>query len=427
MADFLKNVLGGGKSAETPAVKPDSDFEDFAASPASPSPVPFEATGNLAAAQTARPYTAWYRIDERHSLSEFRNEGLILVVIAIIFSLHVIGSRRNKSKARAWAKANGALLAGEFSQVGFVSGIDAEKQPEKVLKQKSLYEYTSYATGRSNIAFVDVKLELIKRFNPIMTIAETISGFFLDSVPTPLDIVEATIYPFDGREDKVVPGIPGAMELRSKDSKSAYDGFVWAVVNKDKMQKLRDDRYDVSITFTKDNAKLPQWTTVMSESAEITAALLTDELAAAVTQAGELFDCLIVSDQPIEKPRTIEETAPRKRLYLRYRLPSSDKYDDLLPLLTCFVRLADHLAAVAHFRPEVLRKIKSIRDENVKQIQKVLDEEKAEERALERDKAKKAKRDAELAALDAKAQKKYLEKEREKEVRKMNKRQTMRG
>lgn len=281
-----------------------TDFEDFAASPASPTPVPFEATGNFAAVQTDKPYTAWYRIDERHSLSEFRNEGLIMIVIAFIFSLHVFGTRRNKAKARAWAKANGAILASEFSQVGFVSGVDAEKQPEKAIKQKSLFEYTSYATGRSNVAFVDVKLELIKRFNPIMTVAETVSGFFIDSVPTPQDIVEATLYPFDGREEKVVPGIPGAAERSSKDSKSAYDGFVWAIVNKDKMQKLRDDRYDVSITFTKDNAKLPMWATVMSESAEITTALLTDELAAAVTQAGELFDCLIVSDQPIDKPRT---------------------------------------------------------------------------------------------------------------------------
>jgi len=298
---------------------------------------------------------------------------------------------------------------------------------EQAIKQKSLFEYTSYATGRSNIAFVDVKLELIKRFNPIMTIAETISGFFLDSVPTPQDIFEATLYPFDGREEKVVPSIPGAAERISKDPKSAYDGFVWAIVNKDKMQKLRDDRYDVSITFTKDNAKLPVWTTVMSESAEITTALLTDELASAIAQAGELFDCLIVSDQPIDKPRTIEETTPRKRLYLRYRLPSSDKYDDLTPLLTAFVRMADHLAASAHFRPEVMRKIRTVRDENVKQIQKLLDEEKAEERALERDKIKKAKRDAELAGLDAKAQKKYLEKERDKELRKANKKQTVRG
>lgn len=123
----------------------------------------------------------------------------------------------------------------------------------------------------------------------------------------------------------------------------------------------------------------------------------------------------------------MDETIPRKRLYLRYRLPSSNNYDDLTPLLAYFVRISDHLASSAHFRPEVLRKIKAVRDENIKQIQKVADEEKAEERAAERDRVKKAKRDAELNALDAKAQKKYLEKEREKELRKSSKRQTLRA
>lgn len=68
------------------------------------------------------------------------------------------------------------------------------------------------------------------------------------------------------------------------------------------MKKLREDRYDLSITFTKDNAKLPIWTTVMSESAEVTQTLLTDELASAVKQAGDLFEYLIISDQPVDKP-----------------------------------------------------------------------------------------------------------------------------
>ncbi len=123
----------------------------------------------------------------------------------------------------------------------------------------------------------------------------------------------------------------------------------------------------------------------------------------------------------------LDEAAPRKRLYLRYRLPSSNSYENLTPLLSYFIRLSDHLAAAAHFRPEVLRKLRHVRDDLTKQIQKQAEEEKAEERAQERDKAKKAKRDAELNALDAKAQKRYLEKEKEKEIRKASKKQTVRG
>jgi hypothetical protein len=110
------------------------------------------------------------------------------------------------------------------------------------------------------------------------------------------------------------------------------------------------------------------------------------------------------------------------------RLPSSDAaYQNTLPLFEYFIRLPDQLAANAHFRPEVTRKIKAVRDDAIKRLQKADEEEKAEERAIEREKAKKLKRDLELKGLDAKAQKKYLEKEKEREMKKMSKRQTQRA
>ncbi|KAI1393212.1 DUF1682-domain-containing protein [Hypoxylon trugodes] len=427
MADFLKNIIGGSQSTATPVPSADSDFADFADAP-SPEPAAFESATFGSALPTDRPYTKWYNIHERYTLNDFRAEGVILVIIAVIFTLHFIGTRLNRAKSKAWIKAHAPILTSEFAVVGFGGTPQrSEQNPEKLLKAKSLFEYATYATGRQNVAFMDVKLSLKKRFNPIMTFLETTLSFFFDSFGAPEDSIEAVIYPFDGKEAQIVPALPGAAELRSKDSKSSFDGFVWAVVNKDKMKQLREERYDVSITFTKDNSKLPIWATVMSESAEVTEALLTNELASAIKQAGDLFDYIIVSDQPVDKPKKMDETIPRKRLYLRYRLPSSNNYDDLAPLLSYFVRISDHLASSAHFRPEVLRKIKSVRDENVKQIQKAAEEEKAEERQAERDRAKKAKRDAELNALDAKAQKKYLEKEREKELRKSSKKQTVRA
>ncbi|KAI0880817.1 DUF1682-domain-containing protein [Annulohypoxylon maeteangense] len=428
MADFLKNIVGGSKSPDTPIPSSDSDFADFADAP-SPSPVPFESVAGGATlggpAPTSVPYTKWYNVHERYTLNDFRAEGVILGIIAVVFTLHFIGTKLNRAKSRAWIKAHASVLTSEFAAVGF--GRTSEKTPEKLLKAKSLFEYATYATGRQNVAFMDVKLTLKKRFNPVMTLIETALSFFFDSFGAPEDSVEAVIYPFDGKEAQIVPALPGAAELRSKDSKSTFDGFVWAVVNKDKMKQLREERYDLSITFTKDNSKLPIWATVMSESAEITETLLTNELASAIKKAGDLFDYIIISDQPVDKPTKMDETIPRKRLYLRYRLPSSNNYDDLAPLLSYFVRISDHLASSAHFRPEVIRKVRAVRDENIKQIQKAAEEEKAEERQAERDRAKKAKRDAELNALDAKAQKKYLEREKEKELRKSSKKQTVRA
>lgn len=109
------------------------------------------------------------------------------------------------------------------------------------------------------------------------------------------------------------------------------------------------------------------------------------------------------------------------------RLPSSGDYSKVLPLFQYFVRLADLLVQGAHFRPEVLRKVRTTRDDMVRKLQKADEEEKAEERNLEREKAKKLKRDLELKGLDAKGQKKYLEKEKEREMKKSQKKMTTRG
>jgi hypothetical protein len=124
---------------------------------------------------------------------------------------------------------------------------------------------------------------------------------------------------------------------------------------------------------------------------------------------------------------SLNETTPRKRIFLKYRLPSNNDYTNLVPLFRYFLRLTDLLVQGAHFRPEVLRKVKAARDATIKQIQKADEDSKAEERAQERERAKKAKRDQELNALDAKAQKKYLEREREKEMKKSMKKQTLRA
>ncbi|KAF3770520.1 DUF1682-domain-containing protein [Cryphonectria parasitica EP155] len=439
MADVLKGLFGGSKSTAAPVATGDSDFADFAEA-SEPSPEPFvpppggATFGANAPAATARPYTKWYRIDERYTLNDFRAEGIILAAIIFIFTLHVIGSRLNRSRAKKWIRAHSKILASEFALVGFgdkagpASEGDADlTNPDLALREKSLFEFATYATGRQNVAFLDAKLTLIRRFNPLMSVAEAGLSLFIDSFNMPQDLVEVTIYPFDGKENLLVPGVPGMAELRNKDAKSSYDGFVWAIVNKDRMKQVRDERFDVSLTFTKDHNKLPVWSTVMSESAEITNVLLTNELAKAVESAGELFDYLIVSDQPEDKPKTLEETSPRKRIFLKYRLPSDSNYAPLLPIFQHAIRLTDQLAKEAHFRPEVLRKVKGVRDDTVKQIQKASLEEKSEERNYEREKARKAKRDQELAALDAKGQKKYLEKEREKEQRKQQKRMTSRA
>lgn len=411
------------------------DFADFASAP-EPVPEPAPAAAPLSPPKpgsTAVPWTAWYNVHERHTLSEFQAEGWILGIALVVFFFHIVGSRVNRAKARSWIRSFAPILRSEYAVVGFngVPTMDSDSvTPESLIKEKSLFEFATYATGRQNTAFTDVKVTLNKRFNPLMHFAELFLSTFFDAVASPYDYLEAFTYPFDGKESATVPSLPGAAETRAKDAKSAYDGFVWAIVSKRVMQKARDERYDLSLTTTRDHPKLPNWLSVMTESAEITDVMLTPELIDAVVAAGDNFEYLIVTDQPTEKPTSLVETTPRKRLILKHGLPSGTgptAYDSLLPLFSYFTRLTDFLAQNAHFRPEAIKKVRATRDAMINQLKKVLEEKESEDRAAEREKAKKLKREAELKGLDAKAQKKYLDKESAKELRKSQKKQTMRG
>ena len=417
-------------------------------------------------------YTKWYRVWERTSPKDFYQEAFIIPFILIIVGLHIWGRRTNKRKASAWIKAHAPALEKEFAVVGFggrkaPSADDVQESgharamlsdelvvPEEVLKEKTAQEYTTYATGRQNIAFVDMKLSLHKRYNPVTLLLEWILSLFFESIAAPIERMEATAYTFDGREKDLVPVSSQReqenLDARTKSLQSSYDGFVWAIVNKGTMRKLREDRYDISLTSTKDNPKLPAWVTVMSESAEVTETLLTPDLIKAIEKAGDdLFENLIITDQPVDKPQKyvgktflqdkepivltsfrLNETVPKKRLSISLRLPSSTSstaYDRTLPLFTYFLRLPDTLVSSARFRPEVMRKIRGTRDEQIRQLKKTDDDEKAEERKLEGDKKKKAERDAKLTAMSAEGQKKYLERERERDHKKATKRMTKKG
>lgn len=238
-------------------------------------------------------------------------EAMVLPFIILIVAFHLWGTRKNRRKAREWAQAHAIALRNEFAVVGF-GGLQTSTAndnenviPESVsvdiLKEKSPQEFISYATGRQNVAFVDVSIKLPKRYNPITYWMDHAFSFFFESWPAPTEKVEATAYAFDGKEKDLVP-VPAKDSSSLKVNNSAYDGFIWAIVHKSCMRKFRQDRYDASITFTKDNAKLPSWVTVMTESAEITDALLTPELIKAIEQAGHDFEYLIVTDQPTDKP-----------------------------------------------------------------------------------------------------------------------------
>ncbi|EMD95376.1 hypothetical protein COCC4DRAFT_150540 [Bipolaris maydis ATCC 48331] len=431
MADFVKGLFGGQKPMPAPAAG-DDDFADYAGAP-DPKPAAISPVTTLTGAAQAvptslganRPYTAWYRVWERTSIDDFQLEIYVLPFLFLLVAFHLWGTSRNRSKAKTWIKAHAPVLTQEFAQVGYTRPQSEQSvtDVDSLLKEKAADEFQTYATGRQNVAFVDFRLSFSKGYNPFMWLGDHMLPLFFESFPPPVERVGATAYVFDGRETKIAPSY-GQGDAK-KVSNSTFDGFVFAVVHKDMMKRMREDRYDLSLTTTRDHAKLPVWTTVMSESAEVTDMLLTPELIKAIEQAGDNFEAIIVTDQPIDAPKTLDETKPRKRIHLSLKYTSD--YTNTMPLFQYFLRLPDFLATSAHFRPEALRRIKQTRDEQIAKIRKAEDEEKAEERKLALDKLKKEQRDAKLGRLSAEEQRKFLEKEREKNARKGMKRSTVKA
>ncbi|KAL1987493.1 hypothetical protein VTN96DRAFT_3420 [Rasamsonia emersonii] len=448
MAGVFKNVFGGASPSLAPA-KPDDDFADFAGAP-DPSPLSVASSAPSPAVSTpgvpSVPYTKWYRVWERTTPRDFLQEAFVLPFVILIFAFHFWGTRKNRSKARAWAQVHAPVLQNEFAVVGFsgirkpitAEAVESEGlaqasvkseliEPETLLKEKTAQDFQSYATGRQNVAFLDVSIKLLKRYNPIIFVMDHILSVIFDSWPQPVERFEATAYAFDGREKDLVP-VPAGDTSSIKVPNSTYDGFIWAVVHKNHMRKFRQERYDASLTFTKDNSKLPSWVTVMSESAEITDHLLTPELSKAIEQAADAFEYLIITDQPVDKPTKIEETTPRKRVQISLRVPSSPSgYSATMPLFNLFLRLPDVLVSTAHFRPEVVRKLRNTREEEIRRIRKAEEEEKAEERKLAAEKLKKEERERALRNMSAEEQRKFLEREKEKEQRRLLKKNTRRA
>jgi len=197
------------------------------------------------------------------------------------------------------------------------------------------------------------------------------------------------------------------------------------VVNKRHMRRWRDERYDMSLTRTSDWEGLPKWLAVMGESKEIGDLCLYQQLKEVIPDCGDFLEYLIVSDMPKEKPTKLSEYTPRKRVTLELTLPFSTVDPELLQRLTsAFIRLVDHLVANAHFRPEVLRKVKATREDETKKLKRAIEEEGKEERELKLAEKKKTERDAKLRNMSAAEQKKFLEKEREKERKDAMKKQS---
>ncbi|ODQ82487.1 hypothetical protein BABINDRAFT_5446 [Babjeviella inositovora NRRL Y-12698] len=330
---------------------------------------------------------------ERVTLYDWRIESFTVTFTVVFVGLFFFGNRYNQSLVTTWLEKHRALLQAQFFQVGV--------HRDELYVRDDAENYSSYATGRANIAALNIQFRLKPRHNVFIFVIETIMSYFVDAVPTPLDRVEI----------KITPG-PDAN----------VDAFIWALVSKNGMNDHRAHNYFLSLTRTTESTDLPQEYVYMSESPEFNT--LAAGLKKVLPGASRFFRFLAVTDQAQERPQALVDLVSQPKIVLSMTVPTSQKdLDASVELLGATLSLADTLASKeGKFRADVLKKILKTRDNEVAKILKIQEDIKNEELTDKRIREKREARDK-LKQLSPEEQAKHEEKERKKEEKKMKKKQ----
>ncbi|CAG89799.2 DEHA2F24156p [Debaryomyces hansenii CBS767] len=333
---------------------------------------------------------------ERLKVHNWGLEYLTLGFTIVFIILFKAGDVYNQYLTTSYLKGLGDVFKKNFFQYGVT-------EKELYIKDSS-EDYSSYATGRINIAKVNIDIKLKPRHNIFVWVLESVMSFFTDSVVYPTDKVNIEITP---------------------SPEANLDNFISAVVSKLGMNDFRKFNYFLSLTRTSDSANIPESFVLMSEANEFQEKTLTPELKKALTlQAASFLKFIAITDQPIERPETIAECAPKQRILISTTLTSNgDQLAQLSEILAAIFNLVDQLASKQiTFKSDALKKIVKTRELEISKIKKVLDDVKQEELAAEKAKLKRAER-TNLRNLSREEQIKLEKKEAEKKQRKAQRKQ----
>jgi len=198
---------------------------------------------------------------------------------------------------------------------------------------------------------------------------------------------------------------------------------VWAVVAKDELLYIKDNRWDLTLTKTSESSALPSTLSVMSEFGDVTESLLKPSLINALSDPKVLpyFRSLSVTDQPRVRPDgPVAPNERHKHVILSLIAPSPGHAEDTTALVAAIFPFIDSLSQL-NLRPETKTKLRKVREDLDKDLKADSEREKKEEISQAAEDKKVAKRKAEqerIAKLPAAEQKKILEKERKRTLRK---------
>lgn len=352
-------------------------------------------------APVKKPYTS-YSLDELNEMSiiqrilinDWKLELITLSFTLAFAFLFKLGDWYNNKLVEDFMAGIKGTLTKNFYQVG-------TSKTDLYIKD-SAENYSSYATGRENIAKVNIDFKIRPRNNIFVWVIEGVLSFFTEFVQKPIDKVDIVIYP-----------------------NFQYDNFISAIVSKLGMNDFRKFNYFLSLTKTSDSSKLPESFVFMSEGSEFQEKILTDDLVDSLSvESASYLRYLSFTDQATEKPETPEQCEPFRRVVISLKLSTSKS--DLEKISKTLEAVFDIIDSIAEkkitFKSEALKKVAKTREAELSKILKAIELEKQEIEAEEKAKLKKEERDR-VRNLSPEEQAKLEKKEMEKRQKKLQKKQ----
>ncbi|KAF7971108.1 hypothetical protein HWV62_7182 [Athelia sp. TMB] len=329
-------------------------------------------------------------------LKEELRPEMLLVPAVLLYILTVLwGKSINTARAQTWYKTHLPLLTAQFSSPT-AGGLTAD----------GFSDFFNFSTGRRYVARLHTTFALRPRHD-LLQLAFQFLWSLQDLAYRPTDTLELDF-------------------TLGPDANTAPE-CVFAVVAKDQLATVKDVRWDLTFARTAENSALPPSFSVMSEYADVTDQVLEKlglaKMLAAHPEVLPYLRSLSITDQPRARPALPLPAAKReKHIILSLSVPAPQDAEKTLAFITDLFGLIDGLGqGKLALRAETKVKLKKAREDVDKLIKEDAERDDKEDAAAEKLAAKKKAEEERISKLSAAEQKKLIDRENKRALKKSQK------
>ncbi|KAI8064835.1 uncharacterized protein B0P05DRAFT_554517 [Gilbertella persicaria] len=321
-------------------------------------------------------------------IRDFKMEFVLLSAFLVYLLVWSKGKSANLSKAKTWLNGQIDYLESQFALVG-----DKKSNEKSVLMMDGPADYLLYTSGRRNLQFGHWWLKLKPRHD-LLTLFTTkvlsLTGFTKASV----DHVDLTLHLDKGLSEK----------------------FVFAVIKKDLATELSKTRFDLRRAAKIASSKvLPTNLVIYSETQKLADLILSTQVGDIIFEHADRLESLVISSLPAEEPE-LYQTDNYVTVSLSFVMQNSEKFDPFVELACKVPDVVSELRLPA----DVKNKINKNREELAKEYHKKVAADRAEELAKKKAEAKRVEEER-IKKLSPAEQRKWEEKERQRSIKKQQK------